>query len=334
MNKRKIGNDWVGEIGLGCMGMSFAYTGGQNDEDSIAVLHRSLELGTNFWDTADMYGAGKNELLLANVLKDRRSEVFLATKFANVYDRTLTSHQDLVAQNVPYFVDGTPEYVRKSVDKSLQRLGIEQIDLYYQHRVDPRVSIEETVGAMAELVKEGKVRYLGLSEVREGSLRRAHAVHPISAVQNEFSLWTRDFEGDVLPATKELGIAFVPYSPLGRGFLTGEIKTFEDLAPDDWRRNNPRFQGENFDLNFRIVDAVAAVAERHKAKLGQIALAWVLAQGEHVIPIPGTKRLKYLEENVAAAGITLTPEDLSELSAIQPPIGLRYPEATMALVAQ
>ena len=334
MKQRKIGQDFVGEVGLGCMGMSFAYThNGVNDDESIAVLHKALELGSNFWDTADMYGAGRNELLLAQVLKDRRSEVFLATKFANVYDRTMTSHQDLVEQNAPAIVDATPEYIRKCIEKSLERLGVEQIDLYYQHRVDPRVPIEESVGAMAELVNEGKVRYIGLSEVTAATIRRAQAVHPITAVQNEFSLWTQDFLAEELPTCKELGIAFVPYSPLGRGFLTGEIKKFEDLAADDWRRNNPRFQGENFDLNFRIVDAVKAVAERHQAKVGQVALAWVLAQGDHVIPIPGTKRLKYLEENAASADLNLTAEDLAELAQIQPPTGLRYPAFAMAFVA-
>lgn len=332
MKQRAIGNDQVGEIGLGCMGMSFAYSGG-NDEESLEVLGRSIDLGCNFWDTADMYGAGKNEILLSKVLSGRRSEVFLATKFANVYDRSLTSHQDLVANGAPYIVDGTPEYIRKCVDKSLERLGIDQIDLYYQHRVDPRTPIEETVGAMAELVKQGKVRYLGLSEAKEQTVRRAHAVHPITAVQSEFSLWTRDFQNDVIPACKELGIAFVPYSPLGRGFLTGEIKKFDDLGADDWRRTNPRFAGENFDLNYRIVDAVKAVAERKQVKPGQIALAWVLAHGHHIIPIPGTKRIGYLQENIAAAEVRLTAAEMEELSAIQPPVGPRYPEISMALVA-
>ncbi len=313
--------------------MSFAYSGGTTEE-SIQVLHRSLELGSNFWDTADMYGAGANEKLLSEVLKDRRKEVFLATKFGNVYDRTLTSHQDLVKENVTWIVDGTPEYVRKCCDLSLQRLGAEQIDLYYQHRVDPRVPIEETVGAMAELVAAGKVRYLGLSEAAEQTIRRAHKVHPITAVQSEYSLWTRDYGHDVIPACKELGIAFVPYSPLGRGFLTGEIKKFEDLAEDDWRRSNPRFQGENFDLNLRIVEVVKAVADRHGVNPGQIALAWVLAQGDHLIPIPGTKRVKYLEENVAAGEIELSIRDLDELGRIQAPVGARYPESSMATVAR
>ena len=332
MKQRTIGSVQVGEIGLGCMGMSFAYSGG-NDEESLQVLHRALDLGCNFWDTADLYGAGKNELLLALALKERRSDVFLATKFANVYDRTMTSHQDLVEKGVPYIVDGTPQYIRKCVDQSLQRLGVEQIDLYYQHRVDPRTPIEESVGAMAELLKEGKVKYLGLSEAKESTVRRAHAVHPITAVQSEFSLWTRDFEHDVIPACKELGIAFVPYSPLGRGFLTGQIKSIDDLAADDWRRMNPRFTGENFDLNLKIVEIVQAVADRRQVQPSQVALAWVLAQGDHLVPIPGTKKLKYLEENIAASELVLTEEDLSDLAKIQPPIGLRYPEASMSLVA-
>lgn len=333
MKKRNIGDKQVGEVGLGCMGMSFAYTTGNNDEESLRVLHRAIDLGCDFWDTADMYGAGKNERLLSQVLKDRRADVFLATKFANVYDRALTSHQDLVAAGAPYIIDGTPEYVKKCIDRSLERLGVEQIDLYYQHRVDPRVPIEDTVGAMAELVVQGKVKYIGLSEAKESTIRRAHAVHPIAAVQSEFSLWTRDFEHDVIPACKELGIAFVPYSPLGRGYLTGEIKTIDDLAADDWRRNNPRFAGENFDLNYRIVDAVKAVAERRAVKPSQIALAWVLAAGDHLIPIPGTKRVNYLMENISAADVQLTNEDIAELSAIQPPTGLRYPELAMAHVA-
>jgi aryl-alcohol dehydrogenase-like predicted oxidoreductase len=333
MKQRQIGKEQVGEIGLGCMGMSFAYSGG-TEEESLAVLRRSLEVGSNLWDTADMYGAGNNEKLLAQVLKTRRSEVFLATKFANVYDRSMTSHQDLVEQSATYIVDGTPEYVRKCIDASLQRLGVDQVDLYYQHRVDPRTPIEETVGAMAELVKEGKVKYLGLSEASEATIRRAYKVHPISAVQSEFSLWTRDFEHDVIPACKELGIAFVPYSPLGRGFLTGEIKKFEDLAEDDWRRTNPRFQGANFDVNLGIVDVVKEVADRHQVKPGQAALAWVLAQGEHLVPIPGTKRVKYLEENAASSELVLTAQDLADLSAVEEAAGLRYPAASMATVGR
>jgi aryl-alcohol dehydrogenase-like predicted oxidoreductase len=313
------------------MGMSFAYSTG-GSEESVDVLRRSLELGSNFWDTADMYGAGENEKLLSQVLKDHRDEVFLATKFANVFDRTLTSHQDQVEANVPHIVDGTPVYVQKSCERSLQRLGVDVIDLYYQHRVDRTVPIEETVGAMAELVKQGKVRYLGLSEASAETIRRAHRIHPITALQSEYSLWTRDYEEDVIPLCRELGITFVPYSPLGRGFLTGEIKSIDDLAPDDWRRTNPRFQGENFNQNFRLVDAVTRVAERRGVKPSQVALAWVLAQGENLVPIPGTKRLRYLEENVAAADVELAPEDLAELAEIEAPSGTRYAETAMAML--
>lgn len=331
MKKRRIAGQEVSELGLGCMGMSFAY-GPADEQESIQVLNRALELGVNFWDTADMYGAGKNEELLAKVLKDRRSEVFLATKFANVYDRTQTSHQDLVAANPPFIVDGTPEYVRKSCESSLRRLGIDQIDLYYQHRVDPRVPIEDTVGAMARLVEEGKVRFLGLSEASAANIRKAHATHPIAALQTEYSLWTRDVEAEILPTVRELGIAFVPYSPLGRGFLTGEIKSIDDLPADDWRRMNPRFMGENFQKNFEIVDRVKAIADKKEATPAQIALAWVLAQGQDLIPIPGTKRIKYLEQNVRSADIQLTPEELADLNSIRPPAGERYPEAAMAAV--
>ena len=330
MKKRKIGNDEVGEIGLGCMGMSFAY-GAADDDESIKVLNRALELGINHWDTADMYGAGKNELLLARVLKDRRKEVFLATKFGNVMDRTLTSHQDLVQQDAPHIVDGTPEYVRKCCDNSLKRLGVDQIDLYYQHRVDKRVPIEDTVGAMAELVAEGKVRYLGLSEASVDSIRRAHNTHPITALQTEYSLWTRDVELDILPTVQKLGIAFVPYSPLGRGFLTGEIKSPDDLAADDWRRHNPRFQGENFQKNLKLVERVRLVAEGQEATPAQVALAWVLTQGQDILPIPGTKRVKYLEENAAADVVHLSAEDIEELSGLTA-VGTRYPEAAMQFV--
>jgi aryl-alcohol dehydrogenase-like predicted oxidoreductase len=330
MKQRRIGDRLVGEIGLGCMGMSWAYGSGASESDAAAVLHRALELGVNHWDTADLYGSGENEKLIAPVVRERRSEVFLATKFGNVYNRSLTSHQDLVAANAPWIVDGTPGYVRRSIDLSLQRLGIDQIDLYYLHRVDPKVQIEETVGAMAELVKSGKVKYLGLSEVSSSTLKRAHAVHPITAVQNEFSLWTRDFEEDELPVTKELGIAFVPYSPLGRGFLTGEIKSLDDLAPDDWRRNNPRFQGDNFKKNLELVDVVKDIASKYKATPAQVALAWVLAQGDNILPIPGTKRVKRLEENVGASALELDAVDLATLSDIGDAEGSRYPEVAMA----
>lgn len=329
MKQRKIGDRMVGEIGLGCMGMSWAYGAGISDEEANTLLHRALELGVNHWDTADMYGAGENEKLISKVVQERRDEVFLATKFGNVTDKSLTSHQDQVDADVPWIVDGTPEYARKCIDNSLQRLGVEHIDLYYLHRVDPKVPIEETIGVMSEFVKAGKVKHLGISEVAADTIRRAHAVHPIAAVQNEFSLWTRDFEKDELPLTQELGIAFVPYSPLGRGFLTGEIKSLDDLAPDDWRRTNPRFQGDNFAKNLEIVDQVKAIAEAHKATPAQVALAWVLASGENVVPIPGTKRISRLEENAASDSVELSPEEIRTLGDILPPEGLRYPEGAM-----
>ena len=331
MNTRTVAGKGVGAIGLGCMGMSAFYKGGSREE-SLSVLRRALEIGVDFWDTADMYGAGENETLLAEVLRTRRSEVYLATKFGNVYDRTLTSYQDRVAANAPSIIDGTPEYVRKAVDASLARLGVDHIDLYYQHRVDPQVPIEDTVGAMAQLVDAGKVRALGLSEASAETIRRAHAVHPIAAVQSELSLWSRDYLGDVVPLTKRLGIAFVPYSPLGRGFLTGALKDLDKLEPGDYRLTSPRFQGAALKANRKIVEAVEALATRKGVKASQIALAWTLAQGEHVIPIPGTKRVAYLEENAAATDVRLTPDDLRELDALPTPEGTRYPEATMAYV--
>lgn len=311
--------------------MSWAY-GAPDDAESYRVLDRALDLGVTHWDTADLYGAGQNERLLSKALKGKRDKVFLATKFGNVYDRTLTTHQDLVTAQAGWIVDGTPEYVRKSIDLSLQRLEVDHVDLYYQHRVDDRVPIEETVGAMAEAVKAGKVRHLGLSEASVETIRRAHAVHPIAAVQSEFSLWTRDYQDDVVPLCGELSIAFVPYSPLGRGFLTGKIKSMDDLPEDDWRRLNPRFDSENLAKNLAIVDVVSRVAEARNVKPSQVALAWVLAQGEHLIPIPGTKRLAYLEENAGAAGLELTPAEIAELSSVVPPSGARYPEGSMAFV--
>ncbi len=328
MTQRKIDGRNVGAIGLGCMGMSYAYGPGDK-EGGLATLARALEIGVDHWDTADMYGAGENEKLLSEALKGRRDGVFLATKFGNVYDRSITSHQDQVAANAGWIVDGTPEYVRRCIDLSLARLGVDHVDLYYQHRVDPHVPIEETVGAMAELVKQGKVKSLGLSEASAETIRRAHAVHPIAAVQSELSLWTQDYREDVVPLTKELGIAFVPYSPLGRGFLTGALKDLDNLSADDWRRNNPRFQGEALQANLKIVEAVERVAQRIGAKPSQVALAWVLAQGDHLCPIPGTKRVGYLEENAAADDVRLSAEDLAELDAIPTPEGTRYAEAMM-----
>lgn len=330
MKQRKFGTDAVGEIGLGCMGMSWAYGPGDDDE-SLQVLSRALDLGVNHWDTADMYGMGANERLVARALPGKRDRVFLATKFANVFDPSLSSHRDL-AGNGGMFTDGTPEYARKCIDNSLQRLGVDHVDLYYLHRVDPRVPIEETVGAMAEFVRAGKTRYIGLSEASAETIRRAHKVHPIAAVQSEFSLWTRDYEADVLPLCHELGITFVPYSPLGRGFLSGEIKAIDDLPADDWRRTNPRFQGENFVKNLEIVALVEQIAKRHQATASQVALAWTLAKGDHVAPIPGTKRLKYLESNAAAADLSLAADEIEALNAIEPPAGLRYPDAQMARV--
>ena len=332
MKLRTIGTDSVGRIGLGCMGMSWAYSKPDPSDESLAVLERALELGVNHWDTADLYGAGENEKLIGPTVKRLRDKIFLATKFGNVYDRTLTAHQDLVEQNVPWIVDGTPDYVKKSVELSLQRLGVDHIDLYYQHRVDPRVPIEDTVGAMAQAVKDGKVRFLGLSEASAETVRRAHSTHPIAAVQSEYSLWTRDYENDVIPLTKELGIAFVPYSPLGRGFLTGEIKSIDDLEPDDWRRNNPRFQGENFAKNLEMVELVKRIATEKGALPAQIALAWVLAQGENMMPIPGTKRLKYLTQNAEADSVELTRSEIEELNGLQPAVGERYPGTAMSMV--
>ncbi|MEI6622948.1 MAG: aldo/keto reductase [Actinomycetes bacterium] len=333
MKTRTIGSDVVGAVGLGCMGMSFAY-GPADDDESLRVFDRALELGVNHWDTADMYGGGVNEELVARALSGRRDQVFLATKFGNVFDRTLTSHQDLVAQGAGWIVDGTPQYARACIETSLRRLGVDHVDLYYLHRVDDRVPIEETVGALADLVREGKIRNIGLSEVSEQTLRRAHAVHPIAAVQNEFSLWTRDFATTVLPACKELGAAFVPYSPLGRGFLTGSFTSPDDFGEGDWRAYNPRFQGENFTANLRMVDAITLVAQDHQATAAQVALAWVLAQGDHVAPIPGTKRVTYLEQNAAAADLNLEPAELAALTDLGDAVGPRYPELMMPFTAR
>ncbi|RYG41277.1 aldo/keto reductase, partial [bacterium] len=305
MNTLTLAGREVGRIGLGCMGMSFAY-GPADPNDSYATLDRALELGVNSWDTADMYGAGDNEKLLSKALKGRRDRVFLATKFVNVYDRTLTSHQDQVAANAGWIVDGTPEYARKAIDLSLQRLEVDHVDLWYAHRIDPLVPIEETVGAMAEAVAAGKTKAIGLSEASADTIRRAHAVHPIAAVQSELSLWTRDYLEDVVPLCAELGIAFVAYSPLGRGFLTGLKK--EDLTEKDWRNDNERFAHEE---NQKIAEGVRQVAESLGATPAQVALAWVLGQGPHVHPIPGTRKAHRLEENAAADGLVLTEAALA-----------------------
>jgi aryl-alcohol dehydrogenase-like predicted oxidoreductase len=322
MQKRKLGKSGleVSAIGLGCMGMSEFY-GQSDDSESIATLEHSLDIGVNFWDTADMYGSGENEKLLSKVLKTRRADVFLATKFGNVRGPGGTF----------LGVNGRPEYVKSACDASLQRLGIEQIDLYYQHRVDPNVPIEETVGAMAELVKEGKVRALGLSEASAATIRRAVNVHPIAALQTEYSLWTRDVEDEILPACRELGIAFVAYSPLGRGFLTGQFRSTDDLAPDDFRRNNPRFQGENLQANLALADRIKEIAQEKGCTPAQLALAWLLAQGDDIVPIPGTRKRSRLDENAAAVNIRLSDEEKRSIAAQVPPaMGTRYPAANMA----
>lgn len=308
MKMRKLGQGGpeVSAVGLGCMGMS-AFYGGSDEAQSIAVIHRALDLGVTLFDTAEMYGPHTNEVLLGKALKGRRDQAFIATKFG------INRQADGSA-----ITDGSPANVRRAVEGSLSRLGVDHIDLYYQHRVDPNTPIEETVGAMGELVKEGKVRFLGLSEAAPATLRRAHAEHPITALQTEYSLWSREPEDELLATVRELGIGFVPYSPLGRGFLSGDIKSIDDLAPDDFRRTNPRFSGDNFQKNLDLVAAVGAIAADKGVTAAQLALAWVLAQGEGLVPIPGTRRIATLEQNVAAADIVLTADDLARIEAVFP----------------
>ncbi|HEV7898058.1 MAG TPA: aldo/keto reductase [Planosporangium sp.] len=309
MQTRYLGPDRlaVSAIGLGCMGMSEFYGTGE-EQESIEVIHRALDLGVNFLDTADMYGPFTNERLVGRAIAGRRDEAVLATKFGN----------ERREDGSWVGINGRPEYVRAACDASLQRLGTDHIDLYYQHRVDPGVPIEETVGAMADLVRAGKVRHLGLSEAAPDTIRRAHAVHPITALQTEYSLWSRDPEDEILPTVRELGIGFVAYSPLGRGFLTGRWQRPEDIPADDFRHNHPRFQGENFQRNLDVVAKIREIAAEKGCTPAQLALAWVLAQGEDIVPIPGTKRIRYLEENVGALNVTLTPDDLARIEEVAP----------------
>lgn len=320
METRKLGSQGleVSALGLGCMGMSEFYSG-RNEEEAIATIHHALDLGVTLLDTADMYGQGDNERLVGKAIADRRNRVVLATKFG------VLRSEDAGFRGV----NGKPEYVHYCCDASLQRLGVDTIDLYYLHRVDPEVPIEDTVGAMAELVQQGKVRYLGLSEAAPATIRRAQAVHPISALQTEYSLWSRDPEDEILPTVRELGVGFVPYSPLGRGFLSGQFKSPDDFPEDDYRRHSPRFQGENFNKNLEVVEQVKEIAQAKGVTASQLAIAWLLAQGNDIVPIPGTKRRQYLEENVAAADITLTLEELNRIEAVAPKgvaAGDRYPD--------
>ncbi|ANM08744.1 MULTISPECIES: aldo/keto reductase [unclassified Rhizobium] len=328
MKTRKLGNDLtISAVGLGCMGMSFAY-GASDEAESVRTLNRAVDLGVTFFDTAEVYGPFTNEILLGKALKPFRDRVVIATKFGFKIDTSKAGAAAIAG------VDSRPEHIRDVAEASLKRLGIETIDLFYQHRVDPNVPIEETVGVMAELVREGKVRALGLSEAGSATIRRAHAVHPIAALQSEYSLWTRDPEADVLATCRELGIGFVPYSPLGRGFLTGAIRKVEDLAEDDFRRQVPRFQAENFDANAALVATLERLAAEKGVTAAQLALAWVLSQGNDIVPIPGARKLHHLEQNAAAADIGLSAAELAELSAAIPVsevAGKRYSDASLAM---
>ncbi len=326
MRTRKLGSLEVSTLGLGCMGMS-AFYGSTDEGEAIATIHRALELGINFLDTAQLYGPMTNEQLVGRAIAGRRDQYVIATKFARRIEATTKAGD--VSTLGP--LDGSGEHVRSSIEGSLQRLGTDYIDLYYQHRVDPNVPIEETVGAMAELVEQGKIRHIGLSEAAAETIRRAHSVHPITAVQSEYSLWTRDPEGEVLPTCRELGIGFVPYSPLGRGFLSGRFRNPDELDDSDFRRHGPRFTGENLEANMKLADKVAELAAEKQVTPAQLALAWVLAQGEDLVPIPGTKRRRYLEENAEAVQVQLSDQDLQRIESELPPVaGERYDEAGMA----